>query len=163
MDVDDLPRGDVYREKYEVVEKIGEGGFGKVFTVKNKSNTEIFAAKYIKTRSSRDKQHSKREISLLKKLQNDFIIKFVDAFEDPTEMILVTEYLRGGELFERIVDDTTELLESDCCFFMRQICRGLDYLHGNSIVHLDIKVGLNYHISSCIRHLRKKFPPMAPA
>ena len=110
MDVDVLPRGDVYREKYEVVEKIGEGGFGKVFTVKNKSNKEIFAAKYIKTRSSRDKQHSKREISLLKKLQNDFIIKFVDAFEDSTEMILVTEYLCGGELFERIVDDRTELL-----------------------------------------------------
>ena len=141
MNVDVLPRGDVYREKYEVLEKIGEGGFGKVFSVKNKSNTEIFAAKYIKTRSSQDKQHSKREISMLKKLQNDFIIKFVDAFEDPTEMILVTEYLHGGELFERIVDDTTEVLESDCCSFMRQVCRGLDYLHRNSIVHLDIKVG----------------------
>ena len=38
MDVDVLPRGDVYREKYEVVERTGAGGFGKVFSVKNKLN-----------------------------------------------------------------------------------------------------------------------------
>jgi hypothetical protein len=58
MDVDILPRGDVFREKYEVVDKIGAGGFRKVCSVTNKSNKEIFAAKYIKTRSSRDKQNS---------------------------------------------------------------------------------------------------------
>jgi serine/threonine protein kinase len=45
MDMDVLPRGDVFRKKYEVVEKIGAGAFGKVFSVKNKSNKEIFAAK----------------------------------------------------------------------------------------------------------------------
>ena len=67
-----------------MVEKIGAEGFGKVFSVKNKSNKEVFAAKYIKTCSSCDKENSKREISMLKNLQNEFIIKFVDAFEDPT-------------------------------------------------------------------------------
>ena len=50
------------------------------------------------------------------------------------------EYLDGGELFERIVDDENELLESDCCFYLRQICCGLEYLHSKDIVHLDIKV-----------------------
>ena len=135
-----LESSDVYRKIYEVVNKIGEGGFGKVFSVKKKENNEIFAAKCIRTRTRRDKIRPKEEIMLLKSLHNDFIIKFVDAFEGPAEIILVTEYLDGGELFERIVDEQFELLESDCCFFMRQICRGLDYLHRNSIVHLDIKV-----------------------
>merc|ERR1719228_1338188 len=54
-------------------------------------------------------------------------------------MILVTEYLEGGELFDKIVDEEFELLESDCCFFTRQICKGLEYLHRNNVVHLDIK------------------------
>jgi serine/threonine protein kinase len=44
----------------------------------------------------------KHEMCMLKNLKNDFIIKFVDAFEDPTEIILVTEYLHGGELFETV-------------------------------------------------------------
>ena len=141
-DIDVLESSDVYREKYEVVSKIGEGGFGKVFSVKNKANNEIFAAKCIRARLNRDKIKTKQEINLLKSLHNDFIISFVDAFEGPAEIILVTEYLEGGELFERIVDETFELLESDCCFFIRQVCKGLDYLHRNNIVHLDIKVGI---------------------
>merc|ERR1719483_180119 len=134
-----LESSDVYRETYEVVKKIGEGGFGKVFSVKNKENNEVFAVKCIRTRLNRDKVKPKQEIALLKSLHNDFIISFVDAFEGPAEIILVTEYLEGGELFDRIVDETFELLESDCCFFIRQVCKGLDYLHRNSIVHLDIK------------------------
>ena len=139
-----LMGSDVYKEKYEVVKKIGEGGFGKVFSVKNKESGEIFASKYIKTRTRQDKLIHQQDISMLKSLQSDFIIKFVDAFEGPKELILVTEYLDGGELFDRIVDDKIEVLESDCCNFMKQICKGLEYLQTSSIVHLDIKVLLFY-------------------
>ena len=135
-----LQSTDVYRENYEVVTKIGEGGFGKVFSVKKKGTNQVYAAKCIRTRLNRDKVKSKQEIELLRSIRNDFIISYVDAFEGPSEIILVTEYLEGGELFDRIVDESFELLESDCCFFIRQVCKGLDYLHRNNIVHLDIKV-----------------------
>jgi len=130
---------DVFREKYETLEKIGEGGFGKVFSVNRKETKDKFAAKFMKTRSNKDKIKPRQEIALLKTLHNNFIINYVDAFEGPTEIILVTEYLDGGELFDRIVDEEFEFLESDCCFFVRQICKGLEYLHRNHIVHLDIK------------------------
>ena len=88
------------------------------------------------------------------------ILRLVEAFDCGRETILVMEYLEGGELFERIVDEENELLESDCCFYLRQICKvkkagqiclnfvstlyfqGLQYLHSKSIVHLDIKVRL---------------------
>ena len=49
------------------------------------------------------------------------------------------EYLDGGELFERVAADDFNLTESDCCLFMRQICRGVQYLHDHNIVHLDLK------------------------
>jgi len=130
---------EVYRDNYEVVTKIGEGGFGKVFCVKKRGTDQLYAAKCIRARLNRDKVKSKQEIELLKSVRNDFIISYVDSFEGPSEIILVTEYLEGGELFERIVDESFELLESDCCFFIRQVCKGLDYLHRNNIVHLDIK------------------------
>ena len=37
-------------------------------------------------------------------------------------MVIVMEHLKGGELFEKIVADE-ELLEADCCFYMRQVCQ----------------------------------------
>jgi serine/threonine protein kinase len=56
--------------------------------------------------------------------------------------ITVMEYLDGGELFERVATDDFTLTESDCCLFLRQICRGVQYLHTRNIVHLDLKVML---------------------
>jgi len=79
------------------------------------------------------------EIAILKKFSNPHIIRFINAFETPNEVILVMEYLDGGELFERVADDDFNLTESDCCLFMRQICRGVQYLHDHNIVHLDLK------------------------
>ena len=37
-------------------------------------------------------------------------------------MVIVMEHLKGGELFEKIVADE-ELLEADCCFYIRQVCQ----------------------------------------
>ena len=68
--------------------------------------------------------------------------RFINAFETPSEVILVMEYLDGGELFERVAADDFNLTESDCCLFMRQICRGVQYLHNHNIVHLDLKVNV---------------------
>ena len=53
------------------------------------------------------------------------------------------EYLDGGELFERVAADDFNLTESDCCLFMRQIVRGVQYLHKHHIVHLDLKVRIS--------------------
>jgi len=75
----------------------------------------------------------------LKKFSNPHIIRFINAFETPSEVILVMEYLDGGELFERVAADDFNLTESDCCLFMRQIVRGVQYLHKHHIVHLDLK------------------------
>ena len=69
-----------------------------------------------------------------------FCLRFINAFETPSEVILVMEYLDGGELFERVAADDFNLTESDCCLFMRQIVRGVQYLHKHHIVHLDLKV-----------------------
>ena len=121
------------RNNYQVENKLGEGGFGAVYQVSRKDSEKKFAAKIIK-----DKKKGKEEINILKRLENDFILRlynllqttlmlqlhwrFEQAFEDRRELIIVTEYLDGGELFDKIVDED-ELLESDCCYYIRQVCQ----------------------------------------
>lgn len=46
----------------------------------------------------------------------------------------------GGELFERVIDDDFVLTERSCAVFMRQICEGIEFMHGQKILHLDLKV-----------------------
>lgn len=45
----------------------------------------------------------------------------------------------GGELFERIIDEDFELTERECIQYMRQISEGVQYIHKQGIVHLDLK------------------------
>merc|ERR1712226_1759799 len=57
----------------------------------------------------------------------------------PREMIMVMEYIGGGELFEKVVAEDFTLTERDCLLFMRQICQAIGYMHEQHIVHLDLK------------------------
>lgn len=48
--------------------------------------------------------------------------------------------LSGGELFDRLVEKEYTLTEEDCITYMRQICQGVQHMHHNNILHLDLKV-----------------------
>ena len=79
----------------------------------------------LKARGRKEKERGRREVAMLKSLDSDFVIRLVDAYEGRSEVILVTEYLAGGELFERVVDEDFDLTESHCVLFVRQICQGV--------------------------------------
>ena len=120
---------------------VGEGGFGKVFKAKLKKTQDentLFASKKITYRNTKEQENIKNEISILAGLANPFIIKFFEAFYLEKSIVMITEYLDGGELFEKVVE--SELVESECCHYISQVCRALQYIHCKNIVHLDIKV-----------------------
>jgi len=135
----DLQEGDLYSLHYDQRKELGRGKFGVVYHVKDKQTDRCYAAKHIRIRKPEQKEKVVEEINLLKKFSNPHIIRFIEAFENPGQVILIMEYLDGGELFERVAGEDFNLTESDCCQFMKQICRGVSYLHDHNIVHLDLK------------------------
>merc|ERR1711884_598654 len=82
-----LPSDDLYKERYTVEKKIGQGGFGKVFLVKEKDGETCYAAKCIKARGRKEKERGRREVEMLKNLDSNFVIRLVDAFEGRSEVI----------------------------------------------------------------------------
>lgn len=123
-----------------ILSELGKGKFGTVFLVEEISTLSKYAAKFIKTRRRTFKEKALEEIEILKIVNHENIIKYVDSFIDSSFVVILMEYIDGGELFVKIADEDYSLTESDCVKFVKQICQGAEYLHSLNIVHLDLKV-----------------------
>lgn len=104
-----------------------------------KASGLTLAAKIIKARSPKEKNIVHNEIQVMNQLDHANLIQLYAAFESHYAITLVMEYVDGGELFDRIIDDSCNLTELDTVLFIRQISEGLQYMHRMYILHLDLK------------------------
>ncbi|XP_076135368.1 uncharacterized protein LOC143117505 [Alosa pseudoharengus] len=120
-------------------EILGGGRFGQVHKCVEKASGMTLAAKIIKARSQKEKDDVKNEIQVMNQLDHANLIQLYAAFESRYGITLVLEYVEGGELFDRIIDDSCNVTELDTVLFIRQISEGLQYMHRMYILHLDLK------------------------
>ena len=80
----------------------------------------------------------KTERNLLSKLHNDFIVNMYYAFQDYSNLYLVMDYLKGGDLRYHI-EKKGNFSEQETKFIISNIILGLEYIHNNNIIHRDIK------------------------
>uniref|UniRef100_A0A8C9EHS8 Myosin light chain kinase family member 4 n=1 Tax=Pavo cristatus TaxID=9049 RepID=A0A8C9EHS8_PAVCR len=109
-------------------EILGGGRFGQVHKCEEKATGLKLAAKIIKARGDKEKV-VKNEISVMNQLNHVNLIQLYDAFESKNDIVLVMEYVEGGELFDRIIDENCNLTEMDTISFIKQICEGIQYMH----------------------------------
>ncbi|XP_064363179.1 myosin light chain kinase family member 4 [Dromaius novaehollandiae] len=120
-------------------EILGGGRFGQVHKCEEKATGLKLAAKIIKAKGDKQKDEVKNEISVMNQLNHVNLIQLYDAFESKNDIVLVMEYVEGGELFDRIIDENYNLTEMDTILFIKQICEGIQYMHQMYILHLDLK------------------------
>ncbi|XP_055727978.1 striated muscle preferentially expressed protein kinase-like, partial [Salvelinus fontinalis] len=121
---------------YDIHKEIGRGAFSYVKRVTQKVGKMEYASKFISARAKR-KASALREMNLLSGLHHERVLYFHDAFEKKNTFIIVTE-ICNEELLERLTKKST-VMESDIRSCMRQLLEGVDYLHHQNIIHLDIK------------------------
>jgi len=79
------------------------------------------------------------EVEILRSLQSSgHVVKIVESFHQSYQTILITEYLAGGNLFERLSDSQYQLTENKCRVFVKQIMSGVSFIHDRNILHLNI-------------------------
>ena len=136
--VDVKTTGSVY-DFYDILEEIGTGAFGVVHRCRERKTGQIFAAKFIPVSQQLEKELIRKEIDIMNQLHHPKLINLHDAFEDDDEMVLIYEFLSGGELFERITADGYTMSEAEVINYMRQICEAIKHMHEKNIIHLDVK------------------------
>lgn len=127
-----------FNDFYQLGEKINSGRFGDVHHCYENESKLHLACKIIKKRGAMARQTVQHELNIMNELRHPRLLIAYDAFINRNECVLVMEFVAGGELFEKVVDEKV-VREIDCIGYIRQICEGCQYMHEKSIVHLDLK------------------------
>ena len=128
---------------YKYGRLIGQGAFGKVNLGLNILTGRIVAIKSFDKQSLNKNNENKKkilyEIDLMKKLNHSNITKILENFESEKYILIIMEYINGGNLFS-FVKKRRKLSEKTAKFLFKQIILGIKYIHSKNIVHRDIKL-----------------------
>nr|XP_034979156.1 NUAK family SNF1-like kinase 2 [Zootoca vivipara] len=129
------------RHRYEFLETLGKGTYGKVKKARERSG-KLVAIKSIRKDKIKDEQdlvHIRREIEIMSSLNHPHIIAVHEVFENSSKIVIVMEYASKGDLYDYI-SERQRLTEQEARHFFRQVVSAIYYCHKNGIVHRDLKL-----------------------
>ena len=124
-------------DEYDLKNKLGEGAYGCVYKVQQKTTNFLRAVKAIKKKHV-DYEEFNNEIEVLKALDHPNIIKLFDCYQDKRYYYMVEEYCSGGDLFDYIQKEKF-FTEQKAGTIFNQLLSAVNHLHKKNIVHRDLK------------------------
>jgi serine/threonine protein kinase len=140
--LDDLQKETIYELSDDLIyiEDIDQGAFGKVIHVKEKRTNQDLSVKIIDKRQGNQGliKKMKEEISILRKLDHENIVKFYGHMETSNQFLIKMEYIKYGTL-SQWMKKHKKISEEEASLVLRQVLSAVAYLHNNQICHRDIK------------------------
>eukprot|EP01017_Pseudomicrothorax_dubius_P024943 TRINITY_DN2657_c0_g1_i5.p1 TRINITY_DN2657_c0_g1~~TRINITY_DN2657_c0_g1_i5.p1 ORF type:complete len:420 (-),score=74.47 TRINITY_DN2657_c0_g1_i5:597-1856(-) len=131
-----------FNKHYAITKAIGKGSFAIVYQATRYSDNAEFAIKSFDKRkidpNSKNKAGLINEVNIMRTLNNPSIIRLYEVYETDNHINLVLELLKGGELFEKIIEKGF-YTDKDAKVLMYKMLDALNYMHTKGIMHRDIK------------------------
>ena len=123
---------------------LGEGSFGKVYLMRDKSKRKLICVKVIKIKNipKKERDATKMEVDLLRRLNHPNIVRYIDSFlsRNRESLCIAMEYCDGGDLAAQIKAARRNMFsESKILHWFVQIALGVHYMHTNNVLHRDLK------------------------
>ncbi|KAL0948007.1 hypothetical protein HGRIS_010629 [Hohenbuehelia grisea] len=130
-------------ERYAKLEKVGEGTYGVVYKARDAESGSIVALKKIRLEAEDEGVPSTaiREISLLKELRDENIVKLLDIVHADQKLYLVFEFLDVDlkRYMENGNQRNTPISPAIVKKFTHQLNSGLLFCHSHRVLHRDLK------------------------
>jgi serine/threonine protein kinase len=137
--------GQVFADKYKILQKIGEGGMGSVYIATQEPIDRKVAIKVLLGKLADDEIAVKRfeqEAKAISKMQHPNTVTIYDFGKTETDgeerFYIVMEYLKGKTLTQVLRKDG-QLAAGRAARIIRQVCASLSDAHGAGIIHRDLK------------------------
>ncbi len=138
LDTDIKHSREQYFEKLRVLKILGEGIFGTCYLVTDEKN--LFALKLLKkSKYKKNPQKAKYEEEILKALRHEAIPRFIRKIDDESLIGFVLEYKQGITLETMILSQRHVFTRNEIYNMVKQLIGILKYLHGEGVVHRDIR------------------------
>ena len=139
-----LHTGDVLMNRYEIIDKIGQGGMSTVYQARDLQNHRLLAIKDVKRAGKEDNQVVEQSLAaegrMLKRLSNPHLPKIYDIIEENDRIMLVMDFIQGESLDKVLARSGAQSVERVLNWGM-QICEVFHYLHNQPtpIIYRDMK------------------------
>ena len=127
--------------KYELIEQLGQGGFGIVYKAEDPTLDRLVALKVLHPQLTVDPrfiENFKREARLMAMVSNSNVVSIHEIGEVDGRIFIAMQYLPGGNLDQKIKKDGPIPFE-EALEITRQIAKGLEAGHRKNLVHRDVK------------------------
>lgn len=127
--------------RYELIEKIGEGGMAVVYKGKDRLLNRYVAIKILRPEFTKDEQFIesfKRESQASARLSHANIVGVYDVGKEGNIHFIVMELIDGKVLSE-VIKEKGRIEYKEAISIIRQVASALSLAHKNQIIHRDIK------------------------
>lgn len=136
-----MEHNELQLQRYQIIERIGEGGMANVYLAYDKVLKRECAIKILKADLSENPVtllRFKREADAASKLHHPSIVTIYDVGQSGNRHFIVMEYVKGKTL-KSLIQQRGAIEKNEAVFIMQQILEGIVVAHKAGVIHRDIK------------------------